>query len=375
MTGYVFGAPGSGVVRPVGASGQILIASSGTVGQTGATSATVNRPPVGICTLGYSPQEVFPDVATIEALMGRSFSGARRNSAFSTLTWTQNQADYTAGYHTNFRNANWQTTNPSPPPNVLPMGWASVTSGTYDVSNLKPLVDDLLTGGHPWTPANPLLLAIHHEQALDTTNQSGVGTNGTVQDYIDEFRHTRLYLDGRGATAYSVTGQYLGGPLLVYWIMYQASLIGNQLGDPPLSGKTYIDLDPNLGSSHAPAGTSYYDGIGIDHYNNIGTGHLKFGTDASPVLSPLVALATSKGMNFIIPEFGVEDDGLGTTISAEKAAYFTSVRGYLAGLGTIGPGICTFLGCTVGSASNYYPTSSAQSSAAFALFGSDRYYS
>ncbi len=321
--------------------------------------------PDAVCRLSYSPQEVFPDVASIESFFGRKFVGTRRNSSMPNTDWAQNDTDYDAGYTRGFRNANAQT-NGAP---VTALGWNSVATGVYDTSHLQPLVDSLLADTR-FSAANPIIFSFHHEQTVDTTSQAGYPTNGTGQDYINAYRHVRDYFDSRNATVRSKTGALLGGKVIFAFVTF----LGMHLSPP--ANQAVTDFDPDSGSSPAPVGTSYYEYFGCDVYNTILSGHLRRGTNAATCLDPLVAFARSKNKDWIMPEFGCEDDLGGGTISTEKGQWLSSVCDYLVALGDRSPGVCRLLGMTVGqsSGSNYYPTSSPQSLAAFQKFASHPYF-
>lgn len=335
--------------------------------------------PTAVCRLAYSPQEVFPDVATIEGILGRKFVGARRNMNADD-DMAQVDTDVSAGYTHAFRNTNAQKLVGGV---KTPMLWSDFTAGTYDASIITPLGTAILNDTN-FSAAKPLLYSIHHEQTINTASQKGY-TNDTVgnpgcntdatpsvatQQYIDFVRHWRDDWDAQGVSMFSKTGAYIGGPVLYYFVLFEGMF------QNPGAGLTPEDFDPNKGSSPAPAGTSYYNGVGMDAYNTILNGHLKYGTDAAKLLDPIVTFAKARNMNFILPEFGCADDLAGTTISTEKGLWLNSVWDYLMALGDTGPGICQYLGLTVGQSggANYYPSSSPQSLAAFQKLGTLSYF-
>jgi hypothetical protein len=334
--------------------------------------------PDAVCRLAYSPQEIFPDVGSIETSFGRKFVGTRKNlNADDDMASVDN--DVAAGYQRAFRNTNAQKLVTGV---KTPMLWSDFTAGTYDASVITPLGTAILNDTN-FSAAKPLYYSIHHEQTINTVSQKGYtsdvagnpgcNTDATpavaTQQYIDFVRHWRVAWDTQGVSMFHRNGTYIGGPV-VYWQVFFEGMFLN-----PQAGLTPDDFDPNKGSSPAPAGTSYYNGVGMDAYNTILNGHLKYGTNAATLLDPIVAFARARNMDFILPEFGCEDDLGGTTISTEKGLWLNSVCDYLVALGDRSP-VCRYLGLTTGqsSGSNYYPASSPQSLAAFQRIASHPYF-
>ncbi|MGH7486654.1 MAG: hypothetical protein ACREMY_13805, partial [bacterium] len=246
-------------------------------------------------------------------------------------------------------------------------GWADVAAGTYD-TDLADLVTDLSALSADFNPSNPFILCFHHETTVSW------GSYGTAQEFIDAFRYVRDYLDAASMTVYSKTGEYLGGPIQMAYIGWNRMFTNGAVDSPPV-GESYTDLDPDQGSSPAPAGTSYYEWCGSDVYNQVlSAGTLKYGTDAATLLDDIVAQATSRGKDFIIGEFGV-GDGSTQADHDNKADFLTSAKDYFITLGQDGPGVCRGIWLTIkSSVDKFNVDSSPDAQAAYRDFVTDPYF-
>jgi len=319
--------------------------------------------------VGYSPQEVFPDAPSIERDIGRRFDGVRKNlnldnsaSGFDT--------DVGLGYLKNYRNANAQYVDGGGVKQAMP--WDEVAAGLWD-TEIDALITDILT--ETWcNPTNPMRFSFHHEQTVANSNQKGylaVPTN-TQQAYIDAYRHVRDKFDAAGATVRSKTGQYLGGK-----VTFVYCVLPDMWVSPTTPGLTVDDFDPDKGTSPAPAGTSYYEEFATDFYQNVVSGHIKYGTNASTIFADFLTLANARGKDFLFPEFGAGDDGLNSTVSQEIADFLDAFGTYIKGLPITGSRL-KWIGFTVGSggvpSSLYYPASSPLKLAAFQRLVRDPYF-
>ena len=318
------------------------------------------------CSLLYSPQEVYPDVDTIEDDLGRRFIGIRKNLNINVST-TGGDSDYDAGYVVFFRNSDSQQTV-SGVKEAIP--WPEVAAGTHD-DLINALATDIAANPR-YGPLNPMYLSFHHEMTLSNSNQKGYdpAIGNTTQAYIDAFRHFFTVLRDLGLLLYDFDGTYLGGPIVPCYVVYQGMFLA------PDPGLGVDDFDPDLGTSPAPAGTSYYGPIGADIYNNVVSGHLKYGTTAATILDGLWAAAAARGKDVIIPEFGCGDDPLDPVVNQEAADWLDSVTAYVKAKTPGTDPQLILLGCTVGSegVNNYYPASSALKLEAFQRLARDSFF-
>lgn len=318
--------------------------------------------------LGWSPQEVDPDVATIEAQLGRSFTGTRRNlNLDSTATsMSAGNNDYDAGYTHYFRNSNAQTGSPK-----TPIPWNDYVAGTHD-GVLTSMGTAILASRY--TDTNPMILSIHHEQTINTTSQKGytddvVGNPGCNTDatpavataeYQAFNQYCRGFFDDMKVSKWSTAGAYIGGPCTYAF--------------PPWA-KMWISPDTGLGAADFYPGDEYVDYVGMDGYNpwlTTGGGGLKWGASVEDFFAPVQTFAAAHGKDWIIPEFGVDATLGGADGEAAKAQWMRDMRTYLKGLGATSPGVCRGLWLTLGTA--YKPSTSQASLDAFRDLALDPYF-
>lgn len=307
----------------------------------------------GATTLGMTNQTLGGVVIQdVEALLGRPFVGLRQNQDISTTGWTTASSDYDLGYVRTYRDIDMNTAG----------DWAAVVAGTYD-TDLTAIATNLMALSSKFNPQNPAIIAISHETSL--AYEAGVGT---AQEFIDAYRYIRDLWDGMGATVYSKTGVYLGGPIQMAYVGWDRMFTNGAVNSPP-AGESYTDFDPDQGSSPAPGGTSYYEYCGSDIYNKVSSpGVLTYGTDAATLFDDVVAQANSRGKPFIIGEMGV-GDGATTTDHTNKAAWLASAQAYLEALPRDGAGSCEGIWLTFkNSSDNFMVDSSTQALAAYQAF-------
>ena len=348
----ILASPSETAQAAAGSTGSLLVGDTGIVGQAYA--------PTDICTLGFGNQTLgTTDVAAMEALIGRSFHGIRLNVDV-TANWNT-----TGGHITQFdlgRTASYRAFQLNPATDT----YAQAIAGNFD-TNFTSMVNNIVNS-HRWTTTNPFILCFQHETTL--------GSNaplGTAQNFIDAFRHYRLMLDSLGASVTSVTGAAVGGPIIMAYVGWDRMFTNGTVNSPP-AGASYTDYDPDLGSSPAPAGTTYYTLVGSDVYNNIVSGSLQYGTVAATLLADIRAQAVARNKDWMIGEIAASD-GATSQNHVDKAAWWDSIRTYIDGCGTTSPGVCRYMFTTIKTdASLYNIDSSAESTAAWQRLGFDSYY-
>ncbi len=289
------------------------------------------------------------DLHAVEAMIGRKFVALRQNQGITTHGWT-GAAGFADddGYNLTYRDIQLDDAG----------SWANVPLGTYD-SDLTAIFSAIIADGH-WGPFNPAYCAFTHETSI-----AGDGGAGTAQEYIDAHRYVRLFADAAGASMWSVTGEYIGGPIIWVYVGWDRMFVDVDGNTPPDVDQAFDTYDPNQGTDPAPTGTSYYEGIGSDVYNDIAAGVLKYGADAATLLQPIYDAAVSRGCFWMIGEWACAD-GATTTDHENKADWIDSFRAFIEACPSDGPGSIPFVCSTVKiSASNYQPDSSAESLAAW----------
>ncbi len=263
-------------------------------------------------------------LADVEDLLGRPFVGLRQNQNVTSTSFSSASSNFDLGYVHSYRNIEPHDAD----------AWPLTLSGNYD-TDLNTIITNVTALSSKWTPEFPFIVTWHHEQTVDSGSQTGYPTAGTAQDYIDSFRYVRDLFDAAGATVYTKDGTWNGGNVIFSYVTWAKMFVG------PAAGEAYTDFDPNQGSSPAPAGTSYYELAGSDIYNPIiSAGTLKYGPLPATILDPISTFAASQGMQFIIPEFGVDLNGFSDQASIDaKADFVTDFADYLETLGS-GPGGC-----------------------------------
>jgi len=357
-TGYV--TVGDTSSTSVGDTGLVAVGSTGSalVGDTGIPR--FSYAPTDVCVLGYSNQALGgTDVAAVEALIGRSFHGLRQNADIST-NWVN-----TGAHISQFdlgRTASYRALQNDP----ATESYAAAISGTYD-ARFTTTVTNIVNSGR-WSTTNPFIICYGHEVTVPQWDPLG-----TTQQFIDAFRHFRVLLDSLGASVHSVTGAFIGGPIIMAYVGWDRMFTNGSVNSP-LPGKSYTDYDPDLGSSPAPAGTSYYELVGSDVYNNLSGGVVQYGTVAATLLDDVRAQAVARNKDWMIGEIACAD-GATSQNHTDKAAWWDSIRVYLDGCGTTSPGVCRYMFTTIKTDSNLYNVdSSAQSTAAWQRLGFDSYY-
>lgn len=314
---------------------------------------------VGPCILGYSNQSGPTDIPTLEGVIGRKFHGLRQNRQLTdagALTWGTAITDYDAGRGpANYRSIQLNTGT-----------YADITGGTYDAT-LTTWFTNLMAAGR-WTPTSPAILCFMHEVALSSNDFLG-----TSQQFIDTYRYVRNLGDTVGVSRRSKTGAWIGGPAIWAYIGWNR-MFDNTPVDTHQAGRGIDDYDPNKGTSPAPTGTSYYEIIGSDPYNdNQGTGILKYGTDAATLLAPIKAAALARNMQWMCGEMGCQD-GSATADHLVKAQWLDNVRRFIVGCGRNLPGSCAYVFTTQETGSLYNWDSSQEALQAGMLWGKEPFF-
>lgn len=325
------------------AQGTVNVGSTGIPGVLGDTAyPTLLYAPQDVCVLGYSNQNLgTTDIPTIEAEIGRSFHGLRQNQQYTNTSISTAITEYDAGRTLSYRSIQF---------NTAPGGWAAAATGTFDTQLVA--LCNAITAANRWTTQNPFWLCLHHEA---TTSGGVFGTPGfSAADHIAMWQHCVPVMRATGA------------PIKFAYVGWDRMFVGLNGVGPPDPGEGFDDLDP---------GTAYYDRIGSDPYNAVDSpGVLRYGTDAAVLLEPIRLAAVARGMDWMMGEMGCQD-GATQADHDNKAAWTDSLRTYLDGLGTIGPGVCRVMLTTHESANLYQADTSAESLAAWQRLGFDSYYS
>lgn len=308
----------------------------------GSAIPTQIHAPSQVCVLGYSNQNLgTTSIPAIESLMGRSFHGLRQNQQYTVTSISTAITEYDAGRTLQYRSIQF---------NTAPGGWAAAAAGTFD-SQLVTFCNNVTAAGR-WTAQNPFWVCLHHEA---TTSGGVFGTAGfSAADHKAMWQHCVPVMLATGA------------PIAFAYVGWDRMFVGANGVGPPTPGESFDDLDP---------GPSFYSRIGSDPYNSVDSpGVLRYGTDAAVLLEPIRLAAVARNMDWMCGEMGCQD-GATTQDHVNKAAWTDSLRTYLDGLGTIGPGVCRVLLTTHESAGLYNADTSAESSAAWQRLGFDSYYS
>jgi hypothetical protein len=288
-----------------------------------------------------------------------AFATLRQNADIST-NWV-NTGQHIAQFDTG-RTASYRALQNDPSTE----SYAAAIAGTYD-ARFTTTVNNIVNS-HRWSTTNPFIVCYGHEVTVSSWDPLG-----TKQQFIDAYRHFRLLLDSLGASVTSVTGAAVGGPIIMAYVGWDRMFTNGTVNSPP-AGKAYSDYDPDLGSSPAPPGTTYYTLVGSDVYNNLVSGSLQYGTNAATLLADVKAQAVARNKDWMIGEFAAAD-GATAQNHADKAAWLDSMRTYLDGLGTTSPGVCRYVFSTIKTDANLYNIdSSAESTAAWQRWGNDSYY-
>ena len=310
-------------------------------------------PRTRICTLGYSNQVLGGvNVATVESLLGRSFTGLRQNQAYTTTGWATAITEYDAGRTLTYRSIQFD---------AFPGGWAAVATGGADAT-MTTTFNGIQTANR-WNAQNPALICLHHECTL-----SPFGTAGFLAaDYKAMWQHLVPFADAGGWTVHRSDGTYNPNGVLDFALVgWDRMFVGANGVGPPTAGQGIDDVDP---------GKQYYRYLGTDLYNAIDSpGVLRYGTDAATLLNPFIAACVTRNKDFIIGEMGCEDAAT-TTDHTNKAAWLDSMRQILISRGAHQPGVCRALLTTIkASAENYNVDSSAESLAAFQRLSASTYF-
>jgi len=311
---------------------------------------------------GCTGQEIASTIQAAADSIGRPFVANRFNQNMTHASTGGQAAAFDAGRYLNFRNANWQTDAPK-----LAIPWDEVAAGLHD--DLIDALGAAILADPRWTDTNPYLYSPHHEMTVNTVNQTGLGAvaGNTKQAYIDQFRRVRTRWDAAGVTRKKADGTPNGGVCDFCYVPY----IGMWMDPTP--DATLDEMDPDLGSSPAPGGTSYYEYGGGDVYNKVVGGHLRYGTDAAAVFDPIHDYFAAVGKRMVIPELGVSD-GPDQVNHDEKAAFIASMADVLEAYGD-GPGSVFMLCWTLGASGLYQFDSSPESLAAAQDMGNRAYFS
>ena len=322
---------------------------------SGKTHVVGHRTPRSrISPLGFGNQTLGGvNPTTVEGLLGRSFTGTRQNQAYTTTGISTAITDYDAGRRLAYRSIQLDT---------VPGGWAAAATGAAD-AQITTFCQNVQNAAR-WNAANPFLVCLHHECTL-----SPFGTaTFTASDYKAMWQHIVPFCDSNGWTVHRSDGTYNANGVIDFALVgWDRMFVGaNGIGGPT-AGQGIDDVDP---------GSQYYRYLGSDVYNPIDSpGVLRYSTDASLLVTPLINASISRGKDFIIGEMGCEDAATSQD-HTNKAAWIDSFRSLILARGAHKPGVCRALLLTIkASAENYNVDSSPEALAAFQRLAASTYFS
>ena len=217
-----------------------------------------------------------------------------------------------------------------------------------------------------WIPTHNQWLGPMGGQSID--GQGATGTHGAVTNGSTAFTDTHAaFTSADTGKAIWINGAGPGGAGLVTTITYVSATAVTlaHAASTTVSGATYTygvdwsatNCDPN-GTANgqvtaAPAGTCYWDLAGTDLYNkyqgSVGSRTLKLainngdpsGTDPLSIFTIISDYAAAQGKQWMIGEYGCEDNGdLGTTDHTNKATFVASTAAAIKSFGALIPGSC-----------------------------------
>jgi hypothetical protein len=262
----------------------------------------------GACRLGVWAT----NLAGLESKLGYKFRGIRYNQAMNCPIPTPRELAWVdQGRWFLYRNVNAQTRTSSG--SIVCRSWKSIASGYYDsyfIHGARALKND-----SRFTPQRPYLFSFQHEQIVKSDHQCGNLSCGTPAQYIAAYRHVRTLFDREGATVRA------GGNVRFVWTPTASQF---RMADGPF-GAPKVDPGPH-----------YYDYVGVDGYNRLSHGALRF-SDPAEMLGPAHKYAVGRGKRLLIAEYGVED---GSTIHSHvaKENFMLATAAEIRSWGASGPG-------------------------------------
>ena len=184
--------------------------------------------------IGMSSNTNADDVSAAQHAIGARFGGYRLNLNMAASMPGDDELAWNAGGLWVYRNANCEDFRNRP----VFGGWAGVAAGRADAW----LEHAALGIRRNFTSKRPFLYSLHHEQAVHSSHQCGIGCNGTPADYKDFFRYIVEFFRNRGV-----------GDRVRFCCV-------------PLAGQ-YKNDDPSNGISVVDPGPEWVDIYGCDSYN------------------------------------------------------------------------------------------------------------
>lgn len=183
--------------------------------------------------IGIASNDKADDVSAAQHAIGSRFAGYRLNLNMAFPMPGDEELGWNSSGLWVYRNANCED------PRTRPVfgGWAGVVSGRADEWL------DIAAHGirRNFTSARPFLYSPHHEQAVHSSHQCGIGCNGTPADYRAFFRYVVEFFRNKGV-----------GDRVRFCCV-------------PLSGQ-YKNDDPSDGISVVDPGPEWVDIYGCDSY-------------------------------------------------------------------------------------------------------------
>ncbi len=225
--------------------------------------------------IGMASNEKPDDVSAAQHAIGERFAGYRLNLNMAFSLPGQDELAWNAGGLWVYRNANCED------PRTRPVfgGWAGVAAGNADA-----WLDNAAHGiRRNFTSERPLLYSLHHEQAVHSSHQCGIGCNGTPADYKSFFRYVVEYMRNKGV-----------GDRVRFCCV-------------PIAGQ-YKNDDPSNGISVVDPGPEWVDIYGCDSYTH-GTPLDKVSPQDAGI-DVVGQYAADRGRLAMVGEFGVQANTL-----------------------------------------------------------------
>ncbi len=258
-------------------------------------------------------------LAKLESELGRTFATSRINACMEFAIPSNRDDGWADRGRRIYHNANAETVEAQP---IVAGGWAGIAAGALD--HYFHGVAAAALADARFSAASPLDLSLHHEQAVVSSAQCGVGCNGAAEDYKAFFRRAAEIFHAGGATIDE------GGPLRLVWCPTITMFNGK-------NKVTARSVDPALDATGLQIGVPYHR-VGLDMYSRLGKNGLAI-TDPTASLRIVSAYAAARGVPFLIGEYGCAD-GLSAASHQAKADYWTLTAAALRSFGAGGPGSC-----------------------------------
>ena len=233
--------------------------------------------------IGMASNEKVDDVSAAQHAIGRRFAGYRLNLNMSSPMPGDDELAWNASGLWVYRNANCED------PRTRPVfgGWAGVAAGQAD--------EWLANAAHGirrhFTSERPYVYSLHHEQAVYSSHQCGIGCNGTPVDYQNFFRYIVEFFRNKGVA-----------DLMRFCCV-------------PTAGQ-YKNDDPSDGISAVDPGSEWVDIYGCDSYTR-GTPLDKVSPQDAGI-NVVGQYAADRGKLAMIGEFGVQAN------TSEAAGYLNA---------------------------------------------------